>query len=375
MRKSSLIAATFLSLTFGRSAVASLTASPNALDLVNQANLVVLGKVRVIANTGSASTAEVVVTRVVVGNGVLPLTRLTARSALPVTEAVDTQWHFGMIFITLKQNGETSSENEIIGELPASPLPSRFATDGASRVSAVACELASVFGMPVDLASDVKRGIGRSISVPNDNLREAGARPIVMADTTQRAEDTYLRAAIALRRLPFVASRACLESMVEEQPKQLGEFWASGQLIREGQTEYLARLVPFLMSIEADKSFTADFIVLEIKSAGFTESDLPILVKLLDSPSAKVRQFAAYALRQKESLAVVGALVKKVDDEDRGVRTEATRGVCYITRLCKGSEVTYFAQVGNGHLLTSRYNNWLANQVNAAALQRNGLAP
>lgn len=306
MRREQMISIFALSLMSLRTVVASPIPALNLRDLVRDADLIAVGQISRVQESGQTSvdeagrpiparamTAILQVSRVVKGpSGETLIPMAFAIPEKPLGYAGIAVAQFGMFFLRVKSG---------LGYVVANPYyPFIVASTSA----------------PVARGSDFDRVIGEVAQV----LVVPGASP----DERRRAIDV-------LGRVKTQSAIAALRITAKEPDSAVG-LRAVAALLRQDDVSVLTSVENVLVSPpgDIDPGLLRD-LAFAIQDGIKNQEAIPVLTRLLGARDVQTRRAAASALRHTEVESAVGPLLMALEDDDREVRYQAVLGLATIT--------------------------------------------
>jgi len=294
--------------------------------LVENSDLIVVGRVGSIQTQGSTSTFSIAVDRVLKGN-ISSRTNATINVQLdgsrPENGFVVTR-QYGIFFLRAASGVIYSATDQYYPSMPASPQGQPNTPASADPLVKVAGELTQVLATPAEILTDPYSGVQRLVN----NVVLPDGR--VLTGPIIQAQRVYKQAVMAIDTISFDITRTPLQS-VASSGQSLGGLWGIKCLLSKGDLDYLDNIKPILMNPTPELAYTVEAIARAIEHLKSSEI-VPTVSELLDSTDVEVRRAAAIALGNVATQPVIRPLATiALNDEDDVVRYQAIFGLARAT--------------------------------------------
>jgi hypothetical protein len=169
------------------------------------------------------------------------------------------------------------------------------------------------------------------LGTPSAQLDDPASGAMHLGDWDTMSWGFHGMAAFALSDVPAAYVVRPLEKLVAS-PDQAIRIWAAGSLLRHRDYDVLPVILPDLMSADAEALTAAEFLGTELRQEGLPKSTAPILIDLLTSRVASLRQAAGEILGRlapQRAVALLGAAIAGETDVE-AMRGEV-QGLCWAT--------------------------------------------
>jgi hypothetical protein len=337
MRSSYRLVGLLIGILFAGSAQARLVGLPDIPGLVDQSDLIVVG--RTLSTTiefvsspdreGAIETTHISVRRFLKGSLDEKTHYVTVQRFSPRYEADQPlsfqDGRYGIFFLKQGENGAYAAADPDHFPVVASPTYQPAPAEPGDLETQIARELVAVIATPPIALIDRFSGVNDpwAVVAPGSD------------DPLSAADGIYNHASEAIETLPQTTTRPLLEPIVGS-PHELSSLWAIICLTSQGETRYLPGVEDLLLNQPSQFKRTLGYLALVMGSKydNFTPDDIPFLSNLLTSSDVTVRHAAASALAHLKTDAVIVPLASMaMKDEDRHVRMQAFMGLCNVAGM------------------------------------------